>query len=325
MRFLFKSALALFSMAGLAEATSAALIVNPAQPITKHVEVQLIQTALDNGTSPATVFGNATQQATIEAGIDTIWAQAGIGVDFLPTVTRYNSTFAYQGTAGTGTRPQGDLNTIISNARAASVLNSDPQVIDMFLVNVVPAFGPLSESYAAGLSFIGGNGVVGFTGDSLLTFGAGLDVISGVFAHELGHNLGLSHTATGDANLMSPSSTSYQLDASQIATARASIFARSFTAPIAGDYGGNGIVDASDYVKWRNMLNQTGSGLAADGNGNGVIDAGDYIVWRSHFGSTTGSGASTPLVNGTVPEPTTAIYAMSLLFLCARRSGSSRG
>lgn len=320
MRFLFTFALALLTVAGVAVPARAALIVNPAEPITKHVQVQMIDTALDNGASPATVFGNATQQATIEAGINTIWAQAGIAVDFLPTITRYNSTFAYQGTAGTGTRPQGDLNTIVANARAAGVLNSDPQTIDMFFLNVVPAFAPLSESYAAGLSYISGNGVTGFTGDSLLTFGAGLDVISGVFAHELGHNLGLNHTATGGANLMSPNSTSYQLDASQIATARASTFARAFTAPIAGDYGGNGIVDATDYVKWRNTLDQTGSGLAADGNGNGVIDTGDYTVWRSHFGSTTGSGAGTSLINGTVPEPSAFVYILGLVCLCARRS-----
>ena len=321
MGFIIKFALAvLFAAAGLTDTVSAALIVNPAQPVTKHVEVQLIQTALDNGTSPATVFGNATQQATIEAGIDTIWAQASMDVIFLPAITRYNNTFAYQGNAGTGTRPQSDLNTIVSNARAAGVLNSDPQVIDMFLVNVVPAFSPLNENTAAGLSFIGANGVVGFVGDNLLTFSNGLDVVSAVFAHELGHNLGLNHTATGGANLMSPNGTTQQLDASQIATARASVFARAFTATIAGDYGGNGIVDAADYVTWRNTLNQAGTGLAADGNGNGQIDSGDYAVWRSHFGSTTGSGAGNSFADGSVPEPSTADYVLCLLGLCARRA-----
>ena len=30
-------------------------------------------------------------------------AQAGIDVNFLSTITRYNNTFAYQGTAGSGT------------------------------------------------------------------------------------------------------------------------------------------------------------------------------------------------------------------------------
>ena len=92
---------------------SATLIVDPPQQITKQVTVQLIRTALDNGSSPATVFGNATQRADIEAGIDSIWAQAGIDINVLPTITAYNDTFAYQGNNGAGTRqqwrPQHDL------------------------------------------------------------------------------------------------------------------------------------------------------------------------------------------------------------------------
>ena len=77
----------------------------PRTPITHRVTVQLIQTALDNGASSATVFGTATQRASIEAGIDKIWAQAGIDVLFLPDVVRYNDTFAYQGNSGSGTAP----------------------------------------------------------------------------------------------------------------------------------------------------------------------------------------------------------------------------
>jgi hypothetical protein len=320
MRFIIKSALAiLFAGVGLTDIVSAALIVNPAQPITKHVEVQLIQTALDNGTSPATVFGNAAPQATIEAGIDTIWAQAGMDVIFLPTITRYNNTFAYQGTAGTGTRPQSDLNTIVANAQAAGILNSDLQVIDMFLLNVVPAYSPLNENTAAGLSYIEANGVTGFVGDNLLTFNNGLDVVASVFAHEIGHNLGLNHTATGGANLMSPLGTTQQLDASQIATARGSIFARAFTALVVGDYSGDGIVDAVDYVVWRESLNQTGSGLLADGNGNGRIDAGDYTIWRTRFGGSL-SGGEASLGDGSVPEPTAAAYLLLFVWPLFRRA-----
>ena len=58
-----------------------------------------------------------------------------------------------------------------------------------------------------------------------------------------------------------------------------------------GDYNGNGVVDAPDYVVWRNTLGQSPPGLAADGNGSGTIDQGDYNVWRAHFGQTAGSGA----------------------------------
>ena len=60
-----------------------------------------------------------------------------------------------------------------------------------------------------------------------------------------------------------------------------------------GDYNHNNVVDAADYVLWRNTLGQTGSGLAADGNGNGAIDSADFDVWRAHFGKTfPGSGSA---------------------------------
>src|SRR5262245_51772430 len=72
----------------------ASIIVDPAKPITRRVTVQIIETALDNGTSPATIFGDAAQRASIEAGIDTIWAQSGIDVAFVSNIIRYNNTFA---------------------------------------------------------------------------------------------------------------------------------------------------------------------------------------------------------------------------------------
>ena len=49
---------------------------------------------------------------------------------------------------------------------------------------------------------------------------------------------------------------------------------------LAGDYNHDGIVDAADYIVWRNTLGQIGTGLAADGNNNGQIDTGDYDVWK---------------------------------------------
>ena len=76
-------------------------------------------------------------------------------------------------------------------------------------------------------------------------------------------------------------------------------------AGLLGDYNQNGVVDAADYVVWRNTLGQTGTGLAADGNTNGQIDDGDYNVWRSHFGRTSGSGSATG--SATIPEPATLV------------------
>jgi hypothetical protein len=73
--------------------------------------------------------------------------------------------------------------------------------------------------------------------------------------------------------------------------------ARVISEPLPGDYDGNGVVDASDYVVWRKTLGTTGTGLAADGNGNGEIDTGDYDLWRAHFGESTEAEG--------IPEPAT--------------------
>jgi hypothetical protein len=65
-----------------------------------------------------------------------------------------------------------------------------------------------------------------------------------------------------------------------------------------GDYNGNHVVDAADYVVWRNRLNQVlpvGSG--PDGSNNGFVDLADYTYWRSKFGNIAPGSASG------VPEP----------------------
>jgi hypothetical protein len=92
-----------------------------------------------------------------------------------------------------------------------------------------------------------------------------------------------------------------------------------------GDYNYNGVVDAADYVVWRNLAPGSTADLAADGNRNGQIDSGDYDVWRAHFGQTwlSGSGAFVPV---SVPEPSS--FAMLLVLgatlLTARQSNSAR-
>ncbi len=65
---------------------------------------------------------------------------------------------------------------------------------------------------------------------------------------------------------------------------------------LAGDFNGNGIVDAADYTVWRDGLGTTYS-------------PSDYAIWKSHFGQTAnGSGATTRQnTYGGVPEPSTAL------------------
>ncbi len=68
-----------------------------------------------------------------------------------------------------------------------------------------------------------------------------------------------------------------------------------------GDYNDDGLVDAADYVVWRDNLG-TSAELPNDET-PGAVTEDDYTVWRDHFGQSAGSGA---LVQATaVPEPAT--------------------
>jgi hypothetical protein len=63
-------------------------------------------------------------------------------------------------------------------------------------------------------------------------------------------------------------------------------------AGLAGDYNGDGTVDAADYVVWRK---------GGSPNPNSVTD---YNTWRANFGASTGGALSG---GATVPEPATAV------------------
>jgi hypothetical protein len=93
---------------------------------------------------------------------------------------------------------------------------------------------------------------------------------------------------------------------------------------LAGDFNGNGIVDAADYTVWRDTLGQTGEGLAADATGplgtpDGTVDWLDYAFWKSHYGSTLGGDLNSHIAASTeasIPEPSVSWLlgaAMALL------------
>jgi hypothetical protein len=67
---------------------------------------------------------------------------------------------------------------------------------------------------------------------------------------------------------------------------------------VAGDYNGNGVVDAADYVLWRKS-----GPLLNEGRTTGVTDASDYYFWKARFGAPSGSGAGSSLGGAAVPEP----------------------
>ena len=80
-----------------------------------------------------------------------------------------------------------------------------------------------------------------------------------------------------------------------------------------GDYNDNGVVDAADYVVWRNTFGQAASpsGSGADGNANGTIDAGDFDFWKTKFGNSV-PGAGLGAI-AAVPEPGTLSLTIALI------------
>ena len=86
-----------------------------------------------------------------------------------------------------------------------------------------------------------------------------------------------------------------------------------------GDYNGNGVVDAADYVVWRNTLGtNVSNGTGADGSGNGVIDTADYGVWRAQFGSVAGAAAGVgTALSHAAPEPPACLLALVGMLLAS--------
>lgn len=87
-----------------------------------------------------------------------------------------------------------------------------------------------------------------------------------------------------------------------------------------GDYDNDGMVDADDYLKWRNDFGMTGEDLDSDGNADGIVDAADYTIWRDNLETTAAVGVVS------APEPASGFLAMAVLalFVDRRRKGGQR-
>ena len=191
-----------------------------AAEVTRRVFVQPIVVSNDDGSNTATFFGDAAEEFDIVRQIDEIYLQAGIDVEWLTTRTT-NSTFFNFG-SDLGTRPQSDLNAVVAQGDNIGVGNSDPLVLDLYFVNRVPGFQVLTANSANGLAFVDGSGITMHTGENLLEFANGRSLVARVAAHEIAHNLGLSHV-NDDSNLLDDGTELYD---SQIAIARASQFSQ---------------------------------------------------------------------------------------------------
>jgi hypothetical protein len=145
------------------------------------------------------------QMNFFEAITDKLWAQAGIGVTFLPPNQLNNSTFLSIA-PGSGSNSEFSQLAFSGGAGAFGRHPSSSRTtgpINMWFVDVIEAGSGLVQY---GSAWIGLNGVL--ISDDIYIFNGGVGRLD-VIAHELGHNLGLEHDtlgAGGANNLMSDGS-----------------------------------------------------------------------------------------------------------------------
>jgi hypothetical protein len=82
-------------------------------------------------------------------------------------------------------------------------------------------------------------------------------------------------------------------------------------AKLPGDYNGNGIVDAADYVVWHKGLGTT------------YIQA-HYDIWRADFGQTSGSGAGANASASVLEPATIMLFIVAAAGVSARRRWRAR-
>jgi hypothetical protein len=87
-----------------------------------------------------------------------------------------------------------------------------------------------------------------------------------------------------------------------------------------GDYNGNGMVDAADYVAWRDNLDQ--SVTLPNDTTPGMVTQEDYDVWRANFGASAPGAAGGSLSNAAVPEPSCLLLMLMATAWHPRRRAS---
>jgi hypothetical protein len=147
-------------------------------------------------------------------------------------------------------------------------------------------------------------------GRAMFATGAWVDLIDAPYG-SIGLNI-LDFNGDGDGDIMVDTTHRYTVltDGSflQLGYANGTLIAIERITAVAGDYNRNGVVDAADYVVWRDTLGQAvENGSLADGDRDGIVNNDDYAVWRTHFGERAATASG---IASSVPEPKSSLHIL---------------
>ncbi|HEX2477059.1 MAG TPA: autotransporter-associated beta strand repeat-containing protein [Lacipirellulaceae bacterium] len=170
---------------------------------------------------------------------------------------------------------QGDITKTGAGTLALTATNSytgDTVVQEGPLRINHPSLSDTADVYLSTVAFIN------------LNFTSGEDVIDSLFIDGVSQHVGIWGAVGSGAPFTSP----------RIVGAGRLQVTTFIAPPLAGDFNGDGVVDAADYIVWRVRLGAT-------------YTEADYEVWRANFGRSAGSGASN---TAAVPEPCSSVLLL---------------
>jgi probable HAF family extracellular repeat protein len=257
-------------------------------------------TAIDISGDGSVIVGGSSQASS--------WTQAGgaVGLGDLPDGTLNSHSF--------GVSADGSVIVGQGNSAAGAEAFRWTQDDGMVGLGILPGFDfSLAQDVSAD-----GSIVVGSVGFDVTYAGAFIwdathgtrnlhDVLInevGLGASLIGWNLDYASAISGDGRVIVGYGTNPNGE-------REAWIARIASGPeLPGDFNHNGVVDAADYVVWRNGLGST-------------YTQSDYDLWREHFGQAAGSSALLPSTKSpsptTVPEPSAVSTVVFFLLAVVNR------